>query len=668
MSDNDDIGEDLYWIDEAMKAPSPRAVSDNDDIGEDLYWVGEAIKAESRNPDLDSKGEADDFVSELLMGDMGDMLEGALLGSHAVKFREGKDMEVTPLSESISDKVTVQNFIVHYLVNKCGLKVCSTQSCNLVCRLASCFCRKCSKESNVVSTAANDEGSTLSPHSVKVDREMVEKVEKSREYVKYIAKPCSSPKKGNKKAYRKSTAVQELLPPECGSWDFGNIVYSYKRGYQVGTIPTVVYIMMKALGFDRDAHAPLRELICSIILHETFPRSNGFLFSASYWRMKLKEMQYEPEEAEEIAVDASIVVWSSIFLLDLLAYGKCLGMHDVVANVFLTEQGSNKMNADYVFLFASISYACYVSMRVIGDKFVKEAKSAKGGENRSCMSVNTFNPALKGPIIKSVIESFATFGCFPQLSGSVEELKNTNPSMRAFYEVCSSTSQEDLKQSVIAYLDSMPKSVLPASSDNVVNAILSKTGTLSYIAMLQLAYAGHLHQNVLGGNVSAFDYSPMQSDPRGGTIRLIRCRDMQEEDNLSLGCFALRASELCETDLLKILYTTLKPLDYAAKFGLDCIEKKCSEHVFPFSINFKPTDNDTFLLESLMAKIKANPEEYLNDPRFNYMVSRLHGFMAEVVSVAGNGAMISAQSTSALLNESLETRTEFPIFDSLKNC
>ena len=93
--------------------------------------------------------------------------------------------------------------------------------------------------------------------------------------------------------------------------------------------------------------------------------------------------------------------------------------------------------------------------------------------------------------------------------------------------------------------------------------------------------------------------------------------------------------------------------------GLDSLlERLGAQKLRPFSFDFSQAGNDSRALESLILKVTSNPMVYAKHDGFKWVVKKLQEFVAEIVCVAGDGGIVTSESTACIVAESLLSESE----------
>lgn len=240
-------------------------------------------------------------------------------------------------------------------------------------------------------------------------------------------------------------------------------------------------------------------------------------------------------------------------------------------------------------------------------------------------------------------------GFSPELDGDAQYL---SPWLEDFSEVACSGSKERLRH----YLDLMIGSLVqPEQAVEVVYCEEKKT--ILMMPLFILAYLGHLKRTALKCD-TAFECRLL-----GATNHLNVVNASGEAiKQPSFANFRLKPSAEYATDLVKMLVSTFsqRPLSSILGSGI-------SGETGTFSFNFTPLEEDTLYLGSLVAKITKSPQQYMDDPRFSYVVRKFYHLFAEVISVSNKEGIVTAKNAACLTAGVLLSEDEFPVLRNSKS-
>lgn len=584
--------------------------------------------------------------------------------------------QVCSIDTSLRTKVAVHNMLAFFVKHSHGLLVCN---CNLFCQRGKDICRKCigstSSDGNIEDSenealAVSEDASTISPDASTISPESVQRMVNSDAYHDLLEWPCSSPMKGNGEAndtaFARFDIVNDLWPKP--TFNFNNITQC-DRDLQLPSIPVIVHIMMRALKYEMEGDAPLRDLICTMILSEKLPRQSKFFFSHRMWRDKLISIGYErDDDLEKIIMDASLILRSSLFLLDLFAYAEAFDMSDVVANFFLTDKGCiGSEGAELVYQFASLGYSVEFLAKTLATAFEDCSVSTKGLRIRCTVSDTLVKKCMAGPIMKSLLECLPLVGLYPEL-GNVSELPHVQEFSACLNSALSLNLNEDKKKRknlVSSYLDSMLGNL--ACTSEVIDAMLTSNDCVRVLPLFLMAFSCHLSKTALK-SCSAFDVALLGgkiSKEQSAGVRLVERRNGDGDSIMimdpSFEHFRLRQSMEYETDLSKVLLHCFKMSDMASLFSLPQMERKINFDIRPFSLNFNKAEDVTREVEAMMMKVASNPAPYISNRRFTETLMKLSEFAVQVISSSGVDGVTTADDTACMVANSQLTNIQYPI-------
>ena len=543
--------------------------------------------------------------------------------------------------------VGVVFFLGHFASVKNNLPRCTSVECNLCCEApGEIYCRDCKFKSAAAYVPSNNNAEGINDDDAGL-AEGNRGVTESVEYAALMSKPCHSPaSRRNGNTYERFFAVDNL-----GDFNsnFQNIVCSKGRDHQISSIPLIVYVMMLALGFEK-TEKELREVICGMILEEKVPKYNNFIFNRLE---KLGPMSRNKDALKRV----SVVVWASMFALDLLAYAESSNEVDKLANVcFLDEKLVEMNNAEVVRLFASLGYSIDLCSRVFEHDMMQRTVMVSCSRYLTKLS-NYSGPskvrtAFKCSLVMSVLNGGISVGFTPELGGDAQYLSKLNPFMEDFCEVVRSGSEESLRH----YLDLMIGSLV--QPDQAVEVVYCEENkTVLVMPLFILAYLAHLKRTVLKCD-TAFECRLLGAS---NDLNVVNASG-EAIKQPSFANFQLKPSVEYATDLVKMLVSTFsqRPLSCILGSGI-------SGETGTFSFNFTPLEGDTVYLGSLVAKIAKSPQQYMNDPRFNYVVRKFHHLFAEVLSVSNKEGIVTSKNAACLTAGVSLSEDEFPVLRKSKS-
>jgi hypothetical protein len=259
------------------------------------------------------------------------------------------EVPVRSLKEDVENRVSLCNFFPHLITSLYNLPVCDNPICNLHCNVGQIYCMKCKECGQLAAVEADKEVrqelergledvEDIGAHSTDdvatgVSSEHAKAVMESDNYKQLLRNPCKSPRNGAS-AYSNSTAVRNQLGNGIFPLGFRSFVLSSQRSFQLHLIPPIVHVLLHAFGYKKKDHAPLRELICAMILNGKLPLGNRFFFTRVESVIEiLKESDWDIA-SKTLHEHTSIVIWATLSLLDLLAYGETYSMLDLLSNIF----------------------------------------------------------------------------------------------------------------------------------------------------------------------------------------------------------------------------------------------------------------------------------------------------------------------------------------------
>ncbi len=406
-------------------AADPSVVSEDNDANFDGMdpMVLDALMSLPHGPDTDPSVAGDDIA--LMLG-VNMPSEGQGLDEFVDAFgNEDTDLDrmindpnkcddevpVQPLVEDVSNRFSLGNFLPHIIRSVYNLQMCETPSCNLHCYDDKKYCTKCEEcgeGSLSIRPALDVEDIAAHPtddNATGVSEEDAKAVMNSNLYEWLFENPCESPRKGVT-AYSNSRAVRNQLGNGILHLGFSNMILSWQRSFQLHLIPPIVYVLMRAFGYEGKQHAPLRELICNMVLHEKLPFGNSFFFTRIE---KLIEIVREMEgrvidTKKEVHEHVSVIIWASLFLLELLAYGESYSILDLLANNFVLDAKFLwKDDKELAYLFASMGYAIEYNARLLVDDFKRHTITKRSGKvvhmiGRCTIPDRTIRRMLLGPL------------------------------------------------------------------------------------------------------------------------------------------------------------------------------------------------------------------------------------------------------------------------------
>ena len=624
--------EDVFQDEDGASLLDPSYYADNsinqvEDDGSSLLDAGPPSLASPSFHDSDSPSEYADIINQVV---------------------KEKSTNTASLRDLKAKEVGVILFLAHFASVKNNLPGCTSDVCNLCCEApGEIYCREC-KFKSAAYVPSNNNAEGINDDDAGLAKGIANRsVIKSGEYAALMSKPCHSPaSRRNGNTYERFFAVDNL-----GDFNsnFQNIVGSKGRDHQISSIPLIVYVMMLALGFEK-SEVELREAICGMILEETVPKYNNFIFNRL---QRLGPMSRNKNLLKRV----SVVVWASLFALDLLAYTESSNEVDKLANVcFFDEKLVEMNNADVVHLFASMGYSIDLCSRVFEHDMMQHAVMVSSSRFLKKLS-NYSGPtkvrtAIKWSLVLSVLNGGISVGFSPELGGDAQYLSKPNPWLEDFYEVACSGSKERLRH----YLDLMIGSLVqPEQAVEVVYCEEKKT--ILMMPLFILAYLGHLKRTALKCD-TAFECRLL-----GATNDLNVVNASGEAiKQPSFANFRLKPSAEYATDLVKMLVSTFsqRPLSSILGSGI-------SGETGTFSFNFTPLEEDTLYLGSLVAKITKSPQQYMDDPRFSYVVRKFYHLFAEVISVSNKEGIVTAKNAACLTAGVLLSEDEFPVLRNSKS-
>lgn len=641
---------------------SPNVVSTSDvsldDLDDDVFLqslVEDPLLNQTRDGGLPS---VDIDIYELCFADCDD-------GTSAAR-------QVCSIDNSLQTRVAVPNILAFFVGHSHGLLVCN---CHLFCQPGKNICRKCLDSSsggernsedseNEEARAVCEDASAISEGASTISPEIVQKMVNSDVYRGLLKMPCSSPKKkGKGNSFVGFDAVKEAWPKL--TFNFNNLTQSSAgRDLQLPSIPVVVYIMMKAMKYKTKDDAPLRELICSMILSDKVPRQSRFFFSDKVMKKRLKSIGYDDRD-DDFIMNVSLVLRASMFVLDLFAYAEAFDMLDVVANFFLTDKeciGSE--DAELVHQFASLGYSIEFLTKTLARAFEDCSVSKKGLLIRCTVSDTSVKRCMAGPIMKSFLECLPLVGLYPEL-GNGSELPHVQEFSACLHSALSLSLIEDKqkrKEVVSYYLDSMLGN--RASTSDVIDAMLSN-GRVRVLPLFFVAFSCHLSKTALKSSCSAFDVALLGGKARkvqsSGCVRLVERTNGELIEDPSFEHFRLKQSMEYETDLSKVLLHCFKMSDMASLFRPPQRERKINFDIRPFSLNFNEAEDVTREVEAMMMKVASNPDLYTSNRRFTETLMKLSVFAAQVISFSGVDAVPTAEDTACMVANSRLSNIQYPI-------
>lgn len=580
--------------------------------------------------------------------------------------------QVCSIDNSLQTRVAVYNTLALFLGHSHGLLVCN---CHLFCQPGKNICRKCldssSGERNSEDSeseearAVSEDASAISEGASTISPEIVQKMVNSDVYRGLLKMPCSSPKKkGKGNSFVGFDAVKEAWPKL--TFNFNNLTQSRSAGrdLQLPSIPVVVYIMMKAMKYKTKDDAPLRVLICSMILSDKEPRQSRFFFSDKVMKKRLKSIGYDDRD-DDFIMNVSLVLRASMFVLDLFAYAEAFDMVDVVANFFLTDKeciGSE--DAELVHQFASLGYSIEFLTKTLARAFEDCSVSKKGLLIRCTVSDTSVKKCMAGPIMKSFLECLPLVGLYPELGNGSElpHVQEFSACLRSALSLSLIEDKQKRKEVVSYYLDSMLGD--RASTSDMIDAMLSN-GRVRVLPLFLVAFSCHLSKTALKSSCSAFDVALLGGKARkvqsSGGVRLVERTNGLLIEDPSFEHFRLKQSMEYETDLSKVLLHCFKMSDMASLFRPSQRERKINFDIRPFSLNFNEAEDVTREVEAMMMKVASNPDLYTSNRRFTETLMKLSEFAAQVISSSGVDAVTTAEDTACMVANSQLSNIQYPI-------
>ena len=565
---------------------------------------------------------------------------------------------ILALEERIKERVSLNSCLASFLREIFGLAVCKKECCNFFCPKGKDVCRNCAQSAPNAGDVVSDDEEEESEGTILSDDEVARLMDLD-EYEQLLEKPCKSPLK-SRHPFARSKAVQNKMPACSTSSNVNSITKSSQRAFQLHLIPVVVYIMMRSLGYERESHASLRAELCNIVMNETLPRNNKFLFCKRTWTCKLQnDLGYDNHEVSKLVTivkDASLITRATVFFLDLLATAEAYHKIDVVANIFLADESCFKMSdAELVHQYASFSYVAELASKMLCAEFKRSAVSVNknSGEvqairGRIDVPDRTLRKYLLGPIMRSLLEGLPFVGFFPELIIGRSELSRAKE-----FADCIDADRDNIEPLVTTYLESMLGNL--ASASDVLEAVVGDGGVLRVLPFWLVAYACHLSRTAFRNNGSVFD-AILVGRSGQSEVQLLSVDDGKPIAKPTFGNFSLKQSLECETDLTKMMLYCFKRRNVSDLFGLSSTQKRCyGEMIQPFSLNFmKEVENDTCQAEGLLMKFAANPSAYIGNQRFVRSMKSMKILMELVDTAAKDGdTKPSAENNMLLVAHSL---------------
>ena len=612
--------------------------------------------------------KSDNVLADIYMGDV--------LICNDTAGRAGVDeVQVKPLQEDISTRISLGNFLTHFITKTCNLQECENPSCNLYCYADDLHCKKCKEcgyglvlnrpPSTPDIEPTDDNVTGVSEDDAKV-------VMESNAYKQLIKTPSKSPRKGLT-AHSNSTAVRNQLGNGISPLGSTKMLLSWQRSFQLHLIPPFVFVLMSAFGYEKNLHQPLRELICSMILSEQLPSGSSFFFTRL---LKLTDIVKENEwdiDMKEVHKHVSVIIWATLFLLDLLAYGESYSMLDMLANIFILDaERLGRDDKELAFLFASLGYATEYNLRLLVDHFKNHSVTKRNGKvvhkiGRCTTPVGKIRRLLLGPLFKSLIESMGLVGLFPEPPVDTSTLlSQSNPRLKPFFVACFGGG--DTRTRVVSYLEAMLGNCAP--SDDVSDVVIDDSKErVRVLPFFLLAYSCHLNNTVLKSNVGAFSVSLLGKGGSRGDYdsmpEFVSRSDGSTIDHASFDNFSFSETTAYETNLPKLLLCAFKSC-YSGMLGLDALFVSLgAQKLRPFSFDFSRAGNDCRALESLILKVTSRPMEYINHDGFKQVVKKLQEYLAELIYASGDGAIVTSETTACLVAESLFSEDEYQMLSVL---
>ncbi len=608
-------------------------------------------------------------LPDLLLPDLlPDCLDTAVC--EAVETESNENTSACSLDASSSAALNMlAQFVKHYH----GLPVCT--NCNLLsCQRGQDVCRKClvggttRRKETPVEDSENEAGVAVSPDDAytTISPESAQRMVNSNAYLDFLEMPYELPMDGNGKASFSRFDVVHKLWPKL-SFNFSNITQC-DRYLQLPYIPVIVHIMMRALEYETEDDVPLRELICSMILSEKLPKQSKFYFSHRMWINKLGSIQYErdSDNFEKIIIDATLILRSSLFLLDLFAYAEAFDMLDVVANLFVTDESYfGHEDAELVHHFASLGYAVDFLAKSLATAFEDSSVSLKGIRIRCTVSDALIKKCMAGLIMKSLLECLPLVGLYPE-QGNGREFSHVheffaclNSSALRLDLVDDRKEKKKLARRLISpYLGSMLGD--HACAGDVIDAMLTSDDCgVRALPLLLVAFSCHLSKTALR-SCSAFEVALLggkKKEQSSSGIRLVERKNHDLIMEPSFEHFRLKQSMEYETDLSKVLLHCFK----MSKCSRPQMERKIEFVLSPFSLNFNEAEDITREVEALMMKVSSNPAAYISNGRFTATFKKLSKFTAQVISSSGIDGVTAAQDTACMVANSQLNKIQFPI-------
>jgi hypothetical protein len=450
-----------------------------------------------------------------------------------------------------------------------------------------------------------------------------------------------------------SLRALKRVAPFIGN-DFDQVMDAGGRAYQADAVFIVVDALLNAIPSER--HPAERQKmfdgITSVLIegNKQLPRDRFFYTKSSKFG-----------RGREVLDEASKVVWASIFLLDLFTYSASYEDDDVVANIFLFDEGMKQMtDLTLVNHFAALGYSMHVNAQMLAEfaclGIVKRAKGRGHGEAKSKggarVNQEHLMKCLKGSLFHELFLAMAAVGFDPSFR------EHVNPRLQEFKEA--STAKTSL--AVHTFIKKMVNFEL-SDVDDLVDRVffdLQRKEPLK-LPLFVFAFGFHLRRSLLENCMYGQRLLVCKLVGASGTdVKVLDPITDKPIERLSFQLFRLFDSELFEVSLPKIACSSYARNSLYRLIGESEVEMRFGHRLNPYSFNFSGTDDDIRRIEAIVFRMARNHLVYLQNPRFGFVSKVLCDMIATVVSSAGRESYETAVMATTLA-ESLITDQEFNI-------
>ena len=542
----------------------------------------------------------------------------------------------------------LSNLLGHHVQSIYKLMPCQTDKCSYLCLPGYEQCRKCSglpdefqdqdsfpSESKAPSIETNaptlddNQGTTASaidanspPTSDNQDeaaaakREAAEReqfklgVAQSQEYRDLMGNPTSQDL---------IWKVAELLAGKhlC-NLDFRNLVRVKDRSLQIHLIPLIVHLLISAIDVGLDEEdtgigSGFFEAICEVILDEKLPQTNNFVYGRF---PKTPKCGYTKYMNSKQLHNVSMIVWASLFVLDLFLYSEVYNQIDLLANLFFNDESLlNLADNDIVGMFAALGYSMVVNTRVIVKEFKSQLYTRGGKEKKFILtlvgrltaSTLAIERAVKGPLYKKLMIALGRHGFLPTLNIDGDK----HPELRDFSEVCCSPIAKSgivLRKYLLTMFDDLTDNIGP-----LAETMCTSNGAPMAFPLFILAFSFHIRRSSATG-ISGNEL--LNSKLAGGFLSVFNPTSMATIENPSFEHFTLVNSDVRETNVTNLCRFVFEDATHQDILGIRKSEGLSRDNLLPFSFNFTQLDDESRVFEILFEIVKRNPKKYFSHPGF----------------------------------------------------